>query len=828
MKKIIFLLAFTLPFLLDAQPPGGRGGRGGRMMDMDPNKGAIAGKVMDESTGQGIGFANIAVYKSGTEELVAGNNSRDNGGFFVKDLEFGVYDLKVQFIGYEHFSKEKIELTKENRFARVGQVLLSENAEELAEVEVTAQREMVQFGLDKKVFNVEKDLSAAGGDATEVLKNIPSVEVDIDGNVSLRGNSNVKIFINGRPSGLVGLSRQAVLQQIPANIIKNIEVMTNPSAKYSPEGMTGIININTKKQNKKGFNLNAQTSYDTNRSSQASLNLNYRQGKFNWFGSYAFQNRRRFRKGVTINEFWNGLDTPFATEESLFELDGFRTSHTLNGGFEYYFDATSVLALSGSFSPRSSEMSGGTDISNFAGISSLTSRSERDDADSTNSIGGEYSLNYNKTFKGEEQTLTLIASYSNSNGDELEAFEQLDFDADGNQIGDKLIQSTPVTDQNQLMLLQGDYTQKVGRVKWETGYRVTLQDQENDFDRFDFGVLNDTFSNVFAYDEDVYAAYVVGASNIGNVEFSLGLRAEQAFTESNLEDTRFSAIEEFPVVNNYFRLYPSAALAYSLSENGKMQINYSRRVNRPRLRMLNPALDISNPNNPRAGNPFILPEFINSYEIGYLKTYQKGTFNTNFFFRDMYDKHSRFVDVTTIPGKQLSTWGNFDNQRDYGVELISSFRPTKWWNLNGSVSGYWQEVDAGEVLEGATSAGFQWNGRLIQNFTIWKDANIQSFIFYRSKAATPQGTRFPFAWTDIAFRKPFYKKRASVTIKLSDIFNTRRFQYELEAPGISSTREFRWPSRALSVQLNYQIGEQDRKRRRRRSGGGFDGGGEDF
>ena len=825
MKKIILLLAFTLPFLLDAQPPGRGGGRG--RMDMDPNKGSIAGKVIDKSTGQAVAFANIAVYKSGTEELVAGNNSRDNGGFFIKDLEFGVYDLKVQFIGYEHFSKEKIELTKENRFARVGQVFLSENAEQLAEVEVTAQREMVQFGLDKKVFNVEKDLSAAGGDATEVLKNVPSVEVDIDGNVSLRGNSNVKIFINGRPSGLVGLSRQAVLQQIPANIIKNIEVMTNPSAKYSPEGMTGIININTKKQNKRGFNLNAQASYDTNQSSQASLNLNYRQGKFNWFGNYAFQNRRRFRKGTIDNVLNRNLDSLSSFQESVFELDGFRTSHTLSSGFEYYFDATSVLTLSGTFSPRSSEMSGGTDILNLDGFRKLTDRSERDDADTSDEIGGEYSLTYNKNFSGEEQNLTLMASYSNSDGNELEAFEQLDFDADGIQVGDKLIQSTPVTDQNQLVLLQGDYTQKVGKVKWETGYRVTLQDQTNDYQRFDFDILNEEFSNVFNYKEDVYAAYVVGASQLGKFEYSFGLRAEQANTTSDLEDLRFTAIEELPVVNNYFRLYPSAAIAYPLSENGKMQINYSRRVNRPWMRMLNPAIDISNPQNPRSGNPFILPEFINSYEIGYLKTYDKGTFNTNFFFRDIYDKHARLVDASN-PDTLRSTWDNFNNQRDYGVELISSYRPTKWWNLNGSVSGYWQEVDAGEVLEGATSAGFQWNGRLIQNFTIWKDANIQSFIFYRSKAATPQGTRFPFAWTDIAFRKPFYKKRASITLKLSDVFKTRFFRYELDTPRVQSAREFRWPSRALSVQLNYQIGEQDRKKRRRGGGGGFDGGGEDF
>ncbi len=829
MKKILLLLALIIPIVAEAQPPRGPGGRGGGRMKMDPNKGAIAGKVMDKSTGLGISFANIAVYKSGTEELVAGNNSRDDGGFFVKDLDFGTYDLKINFIGYSEFSKEKIEINEENRFARMRQIMLSEDAQQLAEVEVTAKREMVQFGLDKRVFNVDKDLSAAGGDATEVLKNIPSVEVDIDGNVSLRGNANVRVFINGRPSGIVGLSRQAVLQQIPANIIQRIEVMTNPSAKYSPEGMTGIINIITKKQNKRGFNLNAQTSYDTNKSAQASLNLNYRIGKFNWFGNYAFQNRRRFRKGLIDNENLVSFVGQPDIQESIFEIDGFRKSHTVSGGFEYYFDASSVLSLNGSSNWRGSDMQGGTDFINFDKSRNLLGSSRRNDTDISNSIGGEYALNYNKTYSGEDQSLSLIASFSNSNGDELEAFEESFFEADGSEFGDRLIQSTPVFDKNQLLLLQGDYSQKANGIKWETGYRITIQDQENDYDRLDFGVLNDTFSNVFTYDEDVYAVYLLASGTLNKFEYSLGLRAEQALTTSSLEDTRFSSIEEFPVQNDYFRLYPSAAIAYPTSENGKIQINYSRRVNRPRLRMLNPALDISNPLNPRSGNPFILPEFINSYEIGYLKSFEKGTFNTNFFFRDIFDKHARLVEESPSTGQRISTWGNFDNERNYGVELIGSYRPNRKINMNGSVSGYWQEVDAGDILEGASSTGFQWSGRLISNFTIWKDANIQSFIFYRSKGATPQGTRFEFAWTDLAFRKPFYKKRASITIKLSDVFNTRRFRFELETARTIASREFRWPSRALSVQLNYQIGKQDRKKRRRgnRSGGG-DFGGEEF
>jgi len=840
MKKIyIFLLFGLLTFTLYAQPPGGgrRGGAGGGQgrMKMAPNTGAIAGKIMDESTGQGIAFASVAVYKTGTEEVMAGDNSQENGRFFLKDLAYGVYDLKINFLGYKGFSKEKIEINADNRFGRIGQVYLSEDSEQLEEVEVTAKREMVQFGLDRKVFNVDKDLGAVSGDATEILKNLPSVEVDIDGNVSLRGNTNVRIFVNGRPSALTGLGRTAILQQIPANIIKRIEVMTNPSAKYSPEGQTGIINIITKKQNKKGFNLNATASYDTYRSKQASLNLNYRVGKFNLFSNYGFRDGRRLRRGfINTDNFAPIVDF----EENIFNSDGFRTSHTITGGLEYYFNARSILTLSGTYSPRSSFSDGVNDFQFFDSQRTLTNSSLRDDKDREESDNYDYSLNYSKNFKNEDQTLNLVASFSQSEEIELEEFEEDFFDENGNLTSQQLRQNTPVFEEDSRLLLQGDYSQKLpNKMKFETGYRITISDRISDYERNDFDfstnqfILNDTFTNVFTYDEDVYAVYGLISGNQGKFEYSLGLRAEQALTTSNLEDLRFTLIEEFPVENDYFELYPTAAIAYPLSENGKVQVNYSRRVNRPRGRQLNPAIDISNPTNWRVGNPFLRPEFIDSYEIGYLKSLEKGTINTNFFFRDVNDAFGRFIDQTTVPGVNISTTDNFESRQDYGVELIGSFRHKKWLNMNGSLSGYWQTVDAGEVLAGATSSGFQWTGRVVSNFTVWKDMSIQWMVFYRSRAVTPQGTRFAFVWTDLAFRKPILKKRGSVTLKFSDPFNSRRFRFNIENENTLLRRQFQRPGQAVSLALSYQFGEQDRKRRRRGNrGGNFDGGGggEDF
>ncbi len=832
MKKNSLVLLFGLiSFALFSQPPGrGRGGEG--RMKLAPNKGAIAGKILDESTGLGIGFASIAVFKTGTEEMVAGENSKENGRFFLKDLNYGIYDLKINFLGYKPFLKEKIELNADNRFGRVGQIYLQEDAQQLDEVEVTAKREMVQFGLDKRVFNVDKDLGAVSGDATEILKNLPSVEVDIDGNVSLRGNSNVKIFVNGRPSALTGLGRTAILQQIPANIIKRIEVMTNPSAKYSPEGQTGIINIITKKQNKQGFNLNATASYDSYRSKQAALNLNYRIGKFNLFSNYSYRNGRRLRRGfIDTDNFLPTIDF----EEINFDADGFRTSHTFTGGFEYYFNARSVLSLSSTYSPRESYTNGINTYNFFDSEKVLTERSEREDKDTEEEENFDYSATYNKTFNNEDQTLTLMASFAQSEELELEQFEEDFFDANGNLTPQQLRQNTPVFDEDSKWLLQGDYTQKLkSNLKFETGYRVTIADRSSDYERNDFDfsknefIKNDTFTNIFKYDEDVYAVYGLVSGNEGKIEYSFGLRAEQAFTASNLEDQRFTIIEKFPIENNYFKLYPTAAIAYPLSENGKVQLNYSRRVNRPRGRQLNPAIDISNPTNWRVGNPFLKPEFINSYEIGYLKSFEKGTFNTNFFFRDVNDAFGRFLDLTSVPNVNISTTDNFESRQDYGVELIGSFRQKKWLSMNGSLSGYWQTVDAGEVLDGATSSGFQWSGRVVSNFTVWKDMSIQWMVFYRSKAATPQGTRYPFVWTDLALRKPILKKRGSITVKLSDPFNSRKFRFDLETPSTLMRRQFQRPGQAVSLAFSYQFGEQDRKKRRRGSRGGFEGGGEEF
>ncbi|MEM1219911.1 MAG: carboxypeptidase regulatory-like domain-containing protein, partial [Bacteroidota bacterium] len=316
MTRPIVHIVYLLVLLLGSQPLNGQRPGGGQRPPLPPGKGAIAGKLMDSSTDEAIAYANVLVYPSGDSVLLTGVTSRENGMFIVRPLDFGSYRIVVNYIGYEDLILEDVTISEESKMARLGPVRLFAGANQLTEVEVTAEREAIEFGLDKKVFNVEKNLGNVGGDALEVLKNIPSITLDTEGNVSLRGSQNVRILVNGKPSGLSGLDRRAILEQIPASTILRVEVLTNPSAKYDPEGTAGIINIVTKNQNKKGFNLTSQVNIGTRDKYNAAIGINQRVGKFNVFASYNYRYDDRFRAGArTRTNFF--FDDPFILNQDF-------------------------------------------------------------------------------------------------------------------------------------------------------------------------------------------------------------------------------------------------------------------------------------------------------------------------------------------------------------------------------------------------------------------------------------------------------------------------------------------------------------------------------
>ncbi len=791
----------------DAQRPG-------NAPEMTPGKGGIAGVLLDENTGLPVSFANVLLYKSGTAEMITGLTSNEEGRFFLKDLDYGAYDLKISFIGYLDFDKKNIVINETNRFVRIGEIVLSENAAQLAEVQVTAEREMVQFGLDKRVFNASKDLSATGGDALEVLKNIPSVSIDIDGNVSLRGSENVRILINGKPSGLAGLDRRAILAQIPASLIESVEVMTNPSAKYSPEGMAGIINIITKKQNQKGFNLQASLTGGSNPSLDGALNLNYRTGKFNFFGNYNGRFQENWRKGETFRK--TILPDTLFYLNTLSNSSNERLGHTFSGGLEYYFSANSVLGANASFSPRTSDSGGDMDFDFFDFENRLTQRSVRNEMQKETETANEYNLSFNQNFKREGQTLSLVASWSDNWEEEKNDFTEDFFSPDNLPTGEQLLQKSSEEETNTLALFQGDYTQPLWEnFKLETGFRSTLQLQKTDYALLEYDensmqyFQNDTFSNLFQYNEDVYAAYAIAGGKFKKFEVQGGVRGEQTMTRASL------STNDFVFQNDYFNLFPSASVKYELKAQQSLQLSYSQRINRPNIRSVIPAPDFGNRQDIRVGNPELLPEIIHAYELGFLTSGEKGTFNATGYFRRMNDLITRFTEVDEI-GRRILTWRNLEKGSNYGIELIGTYRPFKWWNFTASVDGYKTELDGSNIEADLSNDGYQWNARLTSNWSFWKDANLQLFGFYRSRGVTAQGTMFPMYWSDLGFRKPVFGGQGAISLRVSDIFNTRRFKFEIADAELEVASEFQRQSQAIYVGFSYKIGKSDRSKKQER------------
>ncbi|MGK0363712.1 MAG: iron complex outermembrane receptor protein, partial [Saprospiraceae bacterium] len=425
MRRLRLLLSIICMLILQisyAQRPGG-----GQRPELAPNTGALTGIVMDGITEEGVAFANVIAYEAGTETMKGGTTTNERGRCFIKDLPYGNYDVIISFVGYADNKVENITITEEERFGRVGSVMM-EAGSNLETVEVTAEKNEITFGLDKKTFNVEKQINSTGGTAEDVLKNIPSITFDVDGNISLRGTSNVRILINGKPSAMTGSGRQAVLDQIPAGSIKDVEVMTNPNAKYSPEGMGGVINIITKKQNKAGFNTRVALNVGTRNKYDGNISLNWRVGKFNFFSSYAARTGEYFGER-TSNRTQTLADTSFTRNADSYS-NRIRNSQNIKGGLEYFFNTKTSLTGSVTLNPGVRTKTGNANTDFFNNVKELTDRSIQLESGNETELDMEYDVSFRRRFKTEGQELTMSARYSTSQEDEFEEnnedFQNLD------------------------------------------------------------------------------------------------------------------------------------------------------------------------------------------------------------------------------------------------------------------------------------------------------------------------------------------------------------------------------------------------------------------
>ncbi len=821
MKKIL-LLIFCLSSIIHLSQAQERGGRpGGKPGGGGPPEINVKGQIVDAITNAPLEFATISLFSKRDSSVVGGNLSDENGNFDIKATGFRMYAV-IEFIGYERKLIDNVKLDKDQMRAGIreidmGIIQLGQDGIELDEVEVRADKSETQFSLDKRVFNVGKDLANKGGTAQEILDNVPSVTVDIEGVVSLRGSTGVRILVNGRPSNLASADNANSLRQIPASMIEKIEVITNPSARYEAEGMSGIINIILKKEDRSGFNGSIDVSAGFPGNAGVGLNLNYRKGKINWFASYGLNYRTNPGTGLLYQEL-DARDTLFITNQTR-DSERKSLSNTFRGGIDYYISEKETLT--GAIQYKIS------DEDNFAEyvyndyyetIDNLIGVSNRTDDEFENESGLEYSLNYRKEFSSRKHTLNITASYEDDLETEGSKLNEI-FDSKIDIPDFNLEQQTNNSEGSKQWLAKADYVKPLGKDhQYEFGVRSSFRTITNDYlveDKVgDVWIDDINISNNFIYNEDIYAAYAQYGNRLGKFSYQIGLRGEYGKIRTELKQNN--------EINNRdtFNLFPSAFLNYEINEGNKLQINYSRRIRRPRFWSLNPFFTLSDRRNFFSGNPNLNPEYTDSYELNYLKFWEKATFTSGIYYRHTKGAIER-VRYVNDDGTTTMLPENLAEREDFGLEFIVSYSALKWLRLDANVNAFRSVTDGTNLDDSFEADAFTWRGSMSTKFSFWK-SDLQIRTNYRAPRVTVQGKNKSITSIDVGWSKDFLKrKNATLTLSIRDLLNSRKRRYENFGDNFYREGEFQWRSRSINLNLNYRINQ--RKQRKRK--GGFGGGG---
>jgi len=772
----------------------------------------ISGSLRDAQTNQIIEYGNVVLYQSKDSSMVNGTISDKEGKFKLENLQFGMYYLKASYIGYATKFIDSIRVNPKSLEVDLGKILLDEQSIELGNVLVTGQKEMVINNLDKKVINVEKDLTSTGGSAVDVVGNIPSITVDLDGNVSFRGNQNIIILIDGKPSALVGASNSDILNSIPASSIESIELVTNPSARYDPDGSSGILNIILKKRIDGGLNGAVSLNVGTGDKYNGSINLNYRTPYFNFFGSYDSRIMNNENQGNTLrtNNINNSISYLDQQNNGLFKFG----SHNFGAGLDYLYDDFNTFTFSYRFRKFGFDSDGIVETSNKDSANQLTNYFERSNVADRNMGGSNYTLSYRKTFdkKGEELTADIILG--DFSMDRTEDIVQSNYDVNLNPTSNDLEKGLS-SNSNEQWTIQSNYINPIedfGRI--ETGFKVTLKDlnSKNDYENFDpnssIWIEDPLRKTDFDYKEQIYAVYGIYSNNINKFQYQVGLRAEQA----NVDGSEAVTLAAFN--KNYFAFYPTIHLVQGLPDDQEIQLSYSRRVERPNNRQLNPYVDKSDSLNIQYGNPELDPEFVNSIDLGYSKFLGKTSLTSSIFYKLTNDAITNYTSLRN-DGVTENTWRNIANSSSYGVELTAAHPLFEWLRLNGSASYFYTRFEEQQFVKKDNS----WIAKLSMMILLSKDFNIQINANYNSPIVTAQGSIKEVFTTDFAAKKDFMDGQLSVTFRVSDIFNTRDMESVTNGINFYSESYRKMESRVAYFGISYRLspgnGNKDKDKRPR-------------
>ena len=794
--KFLYLLLFVLGGISLTLP-----------VSAQPDKGTITGKVTDIQ-GAAVPFANVALYRSSDSSLVDGTASDENGNFSIT-ANTGTYFLKISFLTFEEKTVRNINLTSAGYNA--GTIKLSAGSVGLDEVVVETEKSQMQFQLDKKVYNVGSDITSLGSSAAELLNNVPSVDVDIDGNVRLRGSQNVRILINGKPSGLIGMNPADALKQIPAHMIESVELITNPSARYDAEGEVGIINIILKKEKQKGINgaITANAGYPQDFG--LGINMNFRREKINFFTNIGIEYDNRPGSGYSYQEFFNPGEDVY-----IYETDRAMTRGGASGnvqfGVDLFLNNYNTLTISGLYDVGKDDNISTITYRDLDQNRNILNQTVRTDHEEEVDHDIETALNYTKTFKQKNRKWTFDFSYMLNDDTETSNYEETFTDTSG-----VLVQRSRNTEDQQNILFQTDYVHPVGKDgKWEAGAKATLRSIENAFqveeqkaDGSWFVIPG--FNDELAYDENIIAAYGIYGNKLKKFSYQGGLRAEYSDITTTLVESDTSN------PRSYIDFFPTIHLGYEINKANQLQVSYSRRLSRPHFRMLLPFYTFSDSRSRFQGNPDLDPEYSNSFELGYLRYFKKGSLLSTAYYRYKTGVIERLIVVDTTGVTQMFPI-NLSTENSFGLELSGNYEITKWWNLTGSANFYRAITEGKYEGEKLSSDAYSASGRISSRFKLPKQTQIQTSFNYRAPRETTQGyMRAGYAW-DAGISKEVLKGNGTLTFNVRDILNSRKRFLITETPYYYAESEFQWHARQFTLAFSYRINRSKKQMQQNRNG----------
>ena len=797
----------------------------------------VTGKIVDKISNQPLEFATVTLKNQKNPKAISGGIT-NNKGEYEADVIPGVYDITIEFISFKSINIKGKNITEKTS---LGTTALEEDASQLNEVVVRAEKSSVEIKLDKKVYNVGQDMMVKGGTVSDVLDNVPSVSVDTEGNVSLRGSDNIRILIDGRPSYAVNIAE--ALRQLPADAIDKVEVITNPSARYDAEGGSGIINIILKKGKNQGFNGTVIASTGIPETYGLSANLNYKTEKLNYFTTAGYSHRTNEGSGKTNSEYFNedGTTKNFLYEDR--ETERVRDGFNGRAGIEWTVAPNTFWTNAINYQKNTGENTDLINYNNYDPAYNFTGSTYRLGTGDNNSENVEYSSNLIKNFNDKGHKLTVDGSISRNTDDENSLIT-----------GSNNFNNTLNNQVQKQVQLQADYVLPIGEgSQFEAGYKGSFGDLNNIYSVKDENknpISN--LSNTLEYKENINALYTSYGFKVNKFSYLFGLRWEDTNIEVNL-------LEDPKVFNTkkYNNLFPSAFVSYEISDQSNITTSYSKRLSRPRGRFMNPAVNYSSNVNIFQGNPDLDPALTNKFDVGYIKRWEKVTFNTSAYFEDTKDVFS-FVRsptgdivtpdgevVTPEPGEEIdgipvikSQPINLGKEQKFGFEFTLNYSPYKIWKLNSNFNFY-NVKTTGEhsyidnkgllVVQDLDNQANNWFARINSKLTLPYKIDWQLNATYNGGQKTAQGKSLDQFGMNTSFSKDVMKDKGTIAFNISDIFNTRVMRSYTYLENQTSYSEMQFRKRQFNLSFTYRFNKAKNEREKNalpRNEGGGEGGGE--